>query len=71
MYKVVTQFLTRFVKPATIYKYGFNWSPMYRRTTARLTEVSDDLYYVKIRLKLNYKNRCLVVACYLQQTLFT
>tara|TARA_R110000751_G_scaffold146601_1_gene250729 strand:+ start:158252 stop:158770 length:519 start_codon:yes stop_codon:yes gene_type:complete len=57
MYKVVTQFLTRFVKPATIYKYGFNWSPMYRRTTARLTEVSDDLYYVKIRLKLNYKNR--------------
>ncbi|MEM5539343.1 MULTISPECIES: DUF4442 domain-containing protein [unclassified Olleya] len=57
MYKVVTQFLTRFVKPATIYKYGFNWSPMYRRTTARLTEVSDDLHYVKIRLKLNYKNR--------------
>lgn len=57
MYKVVSQFLTRFVKPATIYKYGFNWSPMYRRTTARLTEVSDDLHYVKIRLKLNYKNR--------------
>jgi len=57
MYKVVSQFLTRFVKPATIYKYGFNWSPMYRRTTAKLTEVSDDLHYVKIRLKLNYKNR--------------
>ena len=57
MYKVLSQFLTRFVKPATIYKYGFNWSPMYRRTTARLTEVSDDLHYVKIRLKLNYKNR--------------
>jgi len=64
MYKVVTQFLTRFVKPATIYKYGFNWSPMYRRTTARLTEVSDDLHYVKIRLKLNYKNRNYAVSMF-------
>lgn len=57
MYKIATDFLTRFLKPSTIYKYGFNWSPMYRRTTARLIEVSDDLYYVKIRLKLSYKNR--------------
>jgi hypothetical protein len=57
MYKIVTEFLTRFIKPANIYKYGFNWSPMYRRTTAKLIEVSDDLHYVKIRLKLNWKNR--------------
>ena len=57
MYKIATEFLTRFVKPANIYKYGFNWSPMYRRSTAKLIEVSDDLHYVKIRLKLNWKNR--------------
>ncbi|QXP60732.1 DUF4442 domain-containing protein [Olleya sp. HaHaR_3_96] len=57
MYKVATEFLTRFIKPADIYKYGFNWSPMYRRTTAKITTVSDDLHYVKIRLKLNWKNR--------------
>ena len=57
MYKFATEFLTRFIKPANIYKYGFNWSPMYRRTTAKLVEVSDDLHYVKIRLKLNWKNR--------------
>lgn len=57
MYKIATDFLTRFVKPANIYKYGFNWSPMYRRTTAKLVNVSDDLHYVKIRLKLNWKNR--------------
>lgn len=57
MYKIATDFLTRFVKPSTIYKYGFNWSPMYRRTTAKLVNVSDDLHYVKIRLKLNWKNR--------------
>ncbi|MEM9680354.1 MAG: DUF4442 domain-containing protein [Bacteroidota bacterium] len=57
MYKSITQFLNRFFKASTIYKYGFNWSPMYRRTTAKLIEVSDDLHYVKIRLKLNWKNR--------------
>ncbi len=30
---------------------------MYRRTTARLIEVSDDLHYVKIRIPINWKNR--------------
>jgi len=57
MYKVATDFLKRFIKVSTIYKYGFNWSPMYRRSTSKLIEVSDDLHYVKIRLKLNWKNR--------------
>ncbi|WP_111683124.1 DUF4442 domain-containing protein [Winogradskyella tangerina] len=57
MYKSGTEFLKKYFKVSTIYKYGFNWSPMYRRTTAKLVEVSDDLYYVKIRLKLNWKNR--------------
>jgi hypothetical protein len=56
MYKSVTNFLKRFMKVSTIYKYGFNWSPMYRRTTAKLIEVSDDFHYLKIRLKLNCKN---------------
>ncbi|BAO75646.1 PaaI family thioesterase [Winogradskyella sp. PG-2] len=57
MYKSGTEFLKRFIKVSTIYKYGFNWSPMYSRTTAKLIEVSDDLHYVKIRLRLNWKNR--------------
>ncbi|MCD2258169.1 PaaI family thioesterase [Psychroserpens luteolus] len=57
MYKVATRFLERFFKPATIYKYGFNWSPMYRRTTAKVIEVSDDLYKVVIMMKPNWKNR--------------
>lgn len=30
---------------------------MYRRTTAKLIEVSDDLHFVKIRMKLNWKNK--------------
>ncbi|TXE19025.1 DUF4442 domain-containing protein [Psychroserpens burtonensis] len=57
MYKIATAFLTRFFKPSTIYKHGFNWSPMYRRTTARLIEVSDDLHKVVISLNLNWKNK--------------
>ena len=40
-----------------IYKYGFNLSPMYRRTTARIVEVSEDLHYVKIKIPHNYKNK--------------
>ena len=57
MYRTATQFLKRFVKPSSIYRYGFNWSPMYRRTTAKIIEVSDDLHRVVIRLKINWKNR--------------
>jgi acyl-coenzyme A thioesterase PaaI-like protein len=30
---------------------------MYRRTNARLIEVSEDIYRVKIKISLNYKNR--------------
>jgi hypothetical protein len=57
MYKVANEFLNRFFKPSTILKYGFNWSPMYRRTTAKLIEVSDDLHKVVISINLNWKNR--------------
>ncbi|MEM6515565.1 MAG: DUF4442 domain-containing protein [Bacteroidota bacterium] len=57
MYKILTEFLQRFFKPSTIYKYGFNWSPMYRRTTAKIIEVSDDLHKVVIKLKPSWKNR--------------
>lgn len=57
MYQVASKFLARFFKVSTIYKYGFNWSPMYRRTTAKLIEVSDDLHKVVITLNLNWKNK--------------
>lgn len=49
--------MKRFFSDSQIYKYGFNWSPMYRRTTARLIDVSEDLHYVKIRIPINWKNR--------------
>lgn len=57
MYKTASTFLLKFIKPSTLYKPLFNWSPMYRRTTAKLIEVSDDLHTVKIKMTLNWKNR--------------
>lgn len=41
---------------ASIYKYGFKISPMYRRSTGRIHKVSEDLLSFKVRIKLSYKN---------------
>ena len=57
MYSVMVNFLRKFMKASTIYKYGFNWSPMYRRTTARIVAVSDDLYTVRVKIPYSYKNK--------------
>jgi len=57
MYKTATTFLKRFFTDAQIYKFGFNWSPMYRRSTGKIIKVSDDLHVVKIKIPLSYKNR--------------
>lgn len=47
----------KFLSPSFIFKYGFNLSPMYRRSTARIVHVSEDLHQVRIRLPISYKNR--------------
>ncbi|MCL5126817.1 DUF4442 domain-containing protein [Algibacter sp. L4_22] len=57
MYRTITKIAKRFFTDAQIYKYGFNWSPMYRRSTGRLVTVSEDLMYVKIKIPLSIKNR--------------
>ncbi|MEL6720783.1 MAG: DUF4442 domain-containing protein [Bacteroidota bacterium] len=48
---------SKYIGKAKLFKYGFNWSPMYRRSTARILEVSDDLMEVQIKLPISYKNR--------------
>lgn len=57
MYAVLTKLLKRFFKDHTIFRYGFNISPMYRRSTGRLYFVSDDILTVKIKIPLSIKNR--------------
>lgn len=47
----------KFIKEHTLFKYGFNLSPMYRRSTGRIMAVSPDLLKIKVKLPISYKNR--------------
>jgi acyl-coenzyme A thioesterase PaaI-like protein len=57
MYDKIFKFLNRFFKKSTLFRVMFNISPMYRRSCGKLFFVSDDLYVVKVKIPLNYKNR--------------
>lgn len=57
MYKTLTKILKTVFTDAQVYKYGFNWSPMYRRSTGKIVKVSEDLLYVKVKIPLSFKNR--------------
>lgn len=57
MYQTLSNIAKRFFTDAQIYKYGFNWSPMYRRTTGKIIKVSDDLHVVKIKIPISWKNK--------------
>ncbi len=57
VYQKVAKIGGKIFSKKTLFKYGFNLSPMYRRSTGRVVSVSDDLLNVKIKLSLNYKNR--------------
>lgn len=56
-YKQLMKIGKRFLGLPILFKYGYNWSPMYRRSTARITSVSDDLLTIIIKLPISYKNR--------------
>jgi len=57
MYQTLKTILEKIFKKSTVFKYGFNLSPMYRRSTGRLTYVSDNIQQVDIKIPLSYKNR--------------
>ena len=57
MYQTLKKTLEKLFKKSTVFKYGFNLSPMYRRTTGRLTYVSDDITKVDVKIPLSYKNK--------------
>lgn len=56
-YKKAAEFGMKFFPKHKLYRYGFNWSPMYRRSTAKVIHVSEDLLEVDIRIPISYKNR--------------
>ena len=57
LYQKLERLGSKFFTQSQLFKYGFNLSPMYRRSTARITEVTDDLMHIKIKLPISYKNR--------------
>lgn len=57
MYQTLAKIARKFLKESTLFKVGFNLSPMYRRSTARIIYVSDDLKTVRIKIPISYKNK--------------
>lgn len=56
-YQAIVAALGKYVAPAMLFKWGFNLSPMFRRTTARVTDISHDLLRIRVRLPLSWRNR--------------
>ncbi|MEO1575678.1 MAG: DUF4442 domain-containing protein [Pseudomonadota bacterium] len=56
-YQTLTSVGQRIVPRHVLFKYAFNFSPMYRRTTARITSMSEDLHRASIRLPISWRNR--------------
>lgn len=56
MYAFAMKHVSKVIKKSTLFKYGLNLSPMYRRTTGKVVFISDDLMEVRIRIRLSYKN---------------
>ncbi|MEL6124285.1 MAG: DUF4442 domain-containing protein, partial [Bacteroidota bacterium] len=57
LYRRLGELGSKYISKNKLFKYGFNLSPMYRRSTGRVTHVSPDLHEVRVRLPISYKNR--------------
>lgn len=57
IYKKIVEIGSRYIGKDKLLRYGFNLSPMYRRSTARIISMSKDLLYVQIKLPISYKNK--------------
>ncbi|WP_428224789.1 DUF4442 domain-containing protein [Flavobacterium sp.] len=57
MYQQLSKWAQKIIKPAIFLKFGFNLSPMYRRSTARIEYISEDLKTFKIKIPHSYKNK--------------
>lgn len=57
LYQTLSVIGPKFVGKARMFKHGFNLAPMYRRSTAKIIDVTDDLLKVRMKLPISYKNR--------------
>ena len=56
MYPTVLKFLLKHCNKQFIFKYGLNISPIYRRSTGRVHQVSEDLLSATVKIPISYKN---------------
>jgi len=63
-YQKVAEIGKKFIAQDKLFKIGFNMSPMYRRSTARIVNTSKDLMRVDIKLPISYKNKNYVSSIY-------
>lgn len=56
-YQKLSKYGTKVVGQSKLFKWAFNLSPMYRRSTARIQSVSENLSKICIKLPISYKNR--------------
>lgn len=57
IYQKIAAWGQKVLPKSTLFKYAFNLSPMYRRTTAKILDISEDLSKIRIKLPISYKNR--------------
>lgn len=55
-YKKIVSIGTKFISKQKMFRYGFNLSPMYRRSTGRIVHVSEDLHKVQVKLPISWRN---------------
>ena len=55
-YKKLTKIASKFINKSLVLKYGFNLSPMFRRTSAKVIYISEDFLKIQIKLPFSYKN---------------
>lgn len=56
-YKIIMDALSSKVGAHRLLKYGFNISPMYRRSTGRIKHMSKDMRSCTIKIAISWKNR--------------
>lgn len=57
IYQKMAALGAKFISKPKLFKYGFNLSPMYKRSTGKIIDVSEDLLAIRIKLPISYKNR--------------
>jgi len=57
IYQNIITLASTLIGRSNAFKYGFNLSPMYRRSTAKILSISKDMLCIAIKLPISYKNK--------------